>query len=195
RLGANPYVNAFSEKILTGQLKTNGTLSHIELQNAALQWGDSTALKITGSIKNITNPDQLQYDLKDLEFKTDSTDIKRFISEKELGVSIPKTVALNRSLKGSRSEMYTKAQLSTSEGNIHLDGSFTNQDMLKFDAQLEVEKLQLSQLLQNEKLGPLSFTATVAGKGDSVNTLDATLSSDFKEFTYDSYDFSNLKLD
>src|SRR5690606_9560027 len=104
---------------------------------------------------NVTRPDQLQYDLKKVVFKTDSTDVRRFFSEKDLGVYIPKTVALTAKLKGSRNEINTKAQLNTSEGNIHLEGSFTNQEILKFDAQLQVEKLQLGQLLQNEKLGPL----------------------------------------
>src|SRR5690606_22887146 len=123
KLGQNSYIKAFSEKKLTGRLKTEGTLADIKLQDMALHWGDSTTLEIVGSVKNVTEPDRLQYDIRNLHFQTDSTHIYRFISKKELGISLPTTLSLSGILKGGYQELSTKAQLKTSQGNIGLEGS------------------------------------------------------------------------
>lgn len=194
-LEENPYIKALSDKIINGKLNVAGTLAELTIKNSAVNWGESTFLKVNGSVKNITQTGQLEYNLDEIQFKTDSTDVSKFISEKELGISIPDTLLLNGNLTGNLYDLSTKAHLITSDGTINLEGSLFTKDTLTFDAQLKVEKLELGQIIQNNKIGPLTFTAHASGKGLSVNSLDAHLTSDFSSLSYDSYDFSNLKLD
>ena len=49
-------------------------------------------------------------------------------------------------------------------------------------------------LLQNEALGNINLNLTASGKGNSVNDLDAKLNSEITSFTYNDYEFKDIKI-
>ncbi|MCG2460809.1 translocation/assembly module TamB domain-containing protein [Flavobacteriaceae bacterium F89] len=194
-LAGNTYLQALSDKTINGNLEADGTLAEMTFQNTVLKWGKSTSLKVNGSIKNMTRTDLLAFNLDTILFKTDSTDIGKFISENDLGVRIPDTLDLQGNLVGNLNKMATKTQLITSEGTINLEGNIFNNETLSFEAQLQIDKLEIGKIFLNDKIGALSLTANASGKGSSFSSLDARLSSDIKSLSYDSYDLSNIKLE
>src|SRR5690606_23646279 len=140
------------------------------------------------------NPDQLRLDLQQFVVKTQKTDAQKFLPVNNSGIDIPDVLIIRGNLTGSLNDFKTTTVLTTPEGDITVDGNFTNTDILAFDATINVNSLELDKILMNPKLGTVTFVAKASGKGSSLNTLDATLESDFTTLEFNNYDFSNLSL-
>jgi hypothetical protein len=154
----------------------------------------STTININCFVENIQNSDVLQLDIKQFNLKTKRDDVLQFVSEDSLGINIPKTIVLKGNAKGSLKDITGKADLIIPEGQVILEGKFANRNAISFDVELNVKKMQLNKLLKNERLGTTTFVIKTSGKGNNINTLDATLESNFASLGYDNYDFSDLKL-
>jgi translocation and assembly module TamB len=192
-LKKNEYLNTLSKKLLTGNLKVNGYLSSIAISNMKANWG-ATTISANGTVQNITNPEQLAFDIPNFSAITTRSDIVQFVDEKELGVSLPKDVKLTGTFKGNLKDIFTKAYLTTTQGIASVDGYFKNGSDLEFDAHLSIDSYKLNELLQNEQLGELSLTLQANGKGKTINNLDANIEATISSFKYNNYDIKDLKL-
>ena len=70
-----------------------------------------------------------------------------------MGISIPKNIQLSGNFEGGLEDLSTKALLQTSEGDIRINGNFSNQEEIVFEGTMTSEHLQLGNILQNESLG------------------------------------------
>ncbi|WP_086475640.1 translocation/assembly module TamB domain-containing protein [Arenibacter amylolyticus] len=193
-LKENEAFQVLAKKSVSGKLFLEGTLGNLQLQNTALQWGKTTALQLQGTLSNLMQTDSLYVDFPKLEFTTLKTDVAQFLNEEELGVTLPDSIQITAVLKGTLATMDAQAILKSPDGSISLDGNFSSKELVAFNGQLEVVQLHLEKLLNNEQLGPVSFTLNATGSGSSVNTLHAEVDTDFTELQWQGYDFSNLKL-
>ncbi|WP_430409361.1 translocation/assembly module TamB domain-containing protein [Kordia sp.] len=191
----NTYITAFSKKQLTGSLQLNGTLNDLNIPNTDLTWGENTKINLQGSIKNALDIDNLTVDFKNFNLVSNKKDAFNFIDPALVTVQVPEKFQLKGTLNGGLTNLKTNATLKTSDGNIVLKGNFKNNKKIAFNGTFNVDNLALGKILSNEKLGVYSFTTTVNGEGNSLNTLDATLATDFKKLSYNGYDFSELNLD
>ena len=194
KLANNQYLNTLSQKDISGTIRLTGTLKQIQLAETNVQWGTTTAITVEGSVKDVLNPDQLHLDLQQFVVKTQKTDAQKFLPVNNSGIDIPDVLIIRGNLTGSLNDFKTTTVLTTPEGDIKVDGNFTNTDILAFDATLNVNSLELDKILKNPKLGTVTFVAKASGKGSGLNTLDATLESDFTKLEFNNYDFSNLSL-
>ena len=193
-LNQNEYISKLKQKPITGSVRANGTAQDLQLNNLRLQWGTSTKISTQGRLVSITDPEQLQLDLRAIDITSTKTDLQQFVSEKDLGISIPKKIQLTGNLKGSLANLTADAVLQMPEGRIEVVGDYKNTDGLAFDAEVKTIELDLGTLLQNESLGKISAEITTKGSGSSINTLDAELNSNFTKLTYNDYDLSDLQL-
>lgn len=193
-LKENIQFQNLTKKEVSGKLFAEGTLEKLQVKNSALQWGKSTRIQLEGSLANLMQPDSLHVDLPNLNFTTVKTDVAQFINEEELGISLPDSILINASLLGTLSDLKGEAKVGSPDGDIMLAGNFVNKDKIQFDAEVEVVQLQLQKLLNNEQLSPVSFTLKTSGSGNSLNTINAKLDSDFTDLKYQGYDFSKLDL-
>ncbi len=166
----------------------------LQITDTELQWGETT--NITGNLQvyDVMQPDSLSFDIAKLMAKTGRPDIIRFISEEEVGISVPEILVLEASGKGSLNAVTAEAKVSLPKGNARLTGSYDGKNGNRFSGNLEVDSLRLDKLLNNPQLGGLAFTMEVSGGGKSWNTLDAVLNTDFSQLDFAGYDFSNLNL-
>ena len=88
-LKKNSDLVTLSEKQLTGNINTSGTLALVNLTDTTLKWGDSTQISAIGTLKNVTNPETLQFDIPQFSAETKRSDILKFVNEENLGVSLP----------------------------------------------------------------------------------------------------------
>ncbi|MEO6348704.1 MAG: translocation/assembly module TamB domain-containing protein, partial [Aquaticitalea sp.] len=193
-LKKNKYLYTLSKKLLTGNLKANGYISDINVSKMKVDWG-STHISANGNIQNVTDPNQLAFNIPNFSAITKKSDIVQFVEEKDLGVNLPEDVKLVGNLKGNLNDITTKASLTTSQGLATVDGHFKNGKTLDFDADLSIEKYKLNELLQNDQLGELSLTVTATGKGKTINNLDANVEATISSFRYNNYTIKNLKLE
>lgn len=194
-LSKNEYVQKLASQTITGTLSANGTLKAIQIPNVNIHWGENTKLQATGELLHSLQPDALAFDFSTIKATTTREDVLRFVSENELGISIPKTIVIQAAASGNPQDIKGNIALTIPEGKAKITGSFKNNTQIAFDGKVQVDSLQLNKLLKNEKLGDLSFTMNTAGSGNSIQTLNATLNADFTALEFNNYDFSNLDLD
>lgn len=193
-LKKNEYLRTLSKKYLTGNITASGYLSSVQIPNLNVQWGNGTRISATGNVQNITHPDNLQFNLPRFSVLTRRSDLLQFVSEKDLGVTLPETVSIKGQIKGNLNDVYTKANITTSQGIAIIDGHFKYGDNLNFDADIEIKDYQLSKLLNNNVLGNLSLSLKTHGKGKTINDLDATLDATISSFKYNNYQLEDLKI-
>lgn len=193
-LKSNNYLNTLSKKPLKGTIKANGYLANINLQNAFINWGNTTRVSANGNILNATNPDELTLNIPSYSAETIKKDLTKFVNETELGVSLPENIKITGNLKGGLNNISTNSKITTSQGIATIDGSFKNAETIAFDANVKINDYKLSELLQNETLGNLSLTLKANGSGKTINTLDAKVDAVISNFGYNQYVIKDLNL-
>ncbi|MGB6152826.1 MAG: translocation/assembly module TamB [Pricia sp.] len=194
-LANNEYVQKAAEKPVTGNFEANGTLARIEIPNLNIKWGESTSLVAKGSVNKAMAPDSLSFDFSTVRATSARKDVLRFVNEDSLGIAMPETILIEASAKGSVDDMVADVILKIPEGTAQLTGNYSDRSNIAFDGTLNVDSLRLDKILKNEQLGGVSFTIDAKGSGNDVGSLNASLTSDFQQLSYDGYDFSNLQLD
>jgi translocation and assembly module TamB len=190
----NSHLLALSKKVVNGRVRAVGALDDFNVEDAFIAWGEGTSLTWSGSLKHALQPDHLQFEARPLLIKSQKSDILHFVDEEALGIALPETITLRAEAKGDNDGSTLLATLTIPEGEVTIDGKFTNKDQLAFNAHIDVNQLQLNKLLKNEQLGTLTFEATASGSGTALATLSASLQSDFKTLEFNHYDFSGLTL-
>ncbi|PNW27569.1 hypothetical protein BKP44_12205 [Formosa algae] len=193
-LKTNPYVDSLSQKLITGQIYANGYVSAITLENTKVNWGQATRMSTSGVIENATDPDLLKFNISNFKAETVKTDVLKFINETDLGINLPKDIALQATLKGTINNLETKAKLNTSQGVANLDATYTDINGLAFTTDLTIEEFKLNELLLNEELGALSLSVKASGSGKNINTLDAKLEAMISNFKMKNYEIINLPI-
>ena len=184
-----------AQRPITADLKVDGSLGVLNIAKTDVNWGNSTRLQVRGTVSNPMDTDRLRLDLPILNFRSRRADLMAFVNESQLGIRLPEEIRLDSELKGSFNDLVADVSLIMPEGEIRLNGHYVNTDQIAFNADLQVNQLQLNQLLQNDQLGALTFDIHTEGKGSSLEDLDAVLTSDFKELNYNNNDFSGLVLE
>ncbi|WP_041557795.1 translocation/assembly module TamB domain-containing protein [Cellulophaga algicola] len=191
----NEYLKKIALKPFTGNINASGTLKEIDLSNIKLNWGENTQLVAKGKLYDSMQPDILSFDFNTIQASTNRKDILAFVSESDLGISIPNTIKLNAVVSGSPDNLKGNLELKIPEGTATVTGKYSTKDQIAFEGKLKVDSLRLDKLLKNEQLGALSMTMNLSGNGNSINSLNAYLETDFTQLEFNTYDFSNLKLD
>ncbi len=194
-LATNEYVKKVAKRPVTGNFEANGTLSSIQIRNLNIDWGESTSLVAKGQVNNVTKPESLSFDFNTIRATSARKDVLQFVSEDSLGISIPESILVDASAKGSVDDMAADVLLKIPEGTAQLTGSYSNRQSIAFDGNLKVDSLRLDKILKNEQLGAITFTMDAKGSGSSASTLNASLKSDFQQLSFKGYDFSNLVLE
>ncbi|MHA7059153.1 translocation/assembly module TamB domain-containing protein [Aquimarina sp. M1] len=193
-LAKNRYVDSLAKKRIRGSLQADGKISDFNTNISSLYWGADTNLKLKGAVKNLLTEKEIRVDTLKYSMRTTNNDVKAFINESDLGIKIPDTTHISGQITGSINQIKGNATLQTSIGSVSINGNYKNQRTIAFDGAINITKLQLQKLLNNEQLGAVSLSAKISGSGTSLNTLNATLNTDFKQLTYKKYDFSDLTL-
>lgn len=190
----NPYLKTLAQRNLTGSLAASGVLSNMKIPNANVQWGPTTSISTSGSIKNATVPDSLRFDLPSFNAVTTRSDLEKFIPQDSLTISLPKEINLSGSLAGSTTNMDADAVLTTSQGLARLDGNFEFRDRIVFDGNLSIEEYRLNELLNNEQLGSLSLNLKATGQGKDLNSLNAQVDATISNFSFNNYQIKDLNI-
>lgn len=190
----NKIINDLSKKPFTGNFYADGTFASIEIFNSKVFWGKSTQVYLNGILKNLTNPDKLSINIPDFIAETIKKDVLTFISEEDLGIKIPEKIYLTGTINGGLNNVATNLKLKSSQGTIALNGNFKNTNTIAFDADINIEKYQLDELLKNDQLGEISIKVNAKGSGKSLNDLDATLNATVSDFKFQNYAIKDLNL-
>lgn len=193
-LKSNEYLQALSKRPLTGSLRTTGSTAAMQISNLVANWGNETAIMATGSLRNAIDPDNLYVNFPSIKMRSTRADMGRFVNEKDLGVQLPQRFSLAANVKGSIDDIKTIATLTTTSGNLKLDGGFKNQNLMAFNATIKAQEVDLGSILQNPQLGKLNFNITTEGSGSTLNNLDALVDATITSFSYNDYQIKDLPI-
>jgi len=191
----NPYLKTLSKRQFKGNLIASGTLGDINISDFNLDWGKTTQIKTSGSIQNATQPESIQFNLPEFTFQTNRSDLLMFMSEEDLGVSLPNNLKLSGDIKGSPDDISTQAKLESTQGLVAIEGRFKNQDKIEYNAELDIKAYKLDELLNNPQLGTLSLNLKSKGSGSGFSSIDGDLQALVSEFEYNDYLFKDLEID
>lgn len=194
-LAKNEYIQKAAKESITGNLEVNGTLARIKIPDFKINWGENTSLVAVGQVDNAMDSDALSFDFNTIRATSARQDVLQFVNEDSLGISVPETILVDASAQGTVDDMTADILLKIPEGTAQLTGKYANRESIAFDGTLKVDSLRLDKILKNEQLGGVSFTIDAKGSGSTVNSLNASLKSDFRQLSYKGYDFSNLVLE
>ncbi|MGM0391787.1 MAG: translocation/assembly module TamB domain-containing protein [Bacteroidota bacterium] len=193
-LKQNEYLVELSKKVLTGNLKVDGSLSSLEIPSANFKWGQNTALNATGTVENPMDTEKLGFNFPSFSFSSTRSDVVGFVKEEDLGIKVPAQLSLRGSIEGSPENIKTAARLQTSQGAIAVNGSFSGAETISYTANVDVMELNLGELLQNENLGTLNMELSSRGSGENINVLNATLESTITSLKYSEYSIKDWKI-
>lgn len=183
----NEYLVALSQKRLTGNLDVSGYLSSMDIPTMNLRWGGDTKISVRGHIDNATDMDHLRFNIPSFSAETKRGDLLRFVSEEELGVSLPEDVLLQGSAKGNLEDVIAQADLTTTQGIVTVEGEFKNGQEIAFDADLKIQEYKLNELLNNDQIGSLSLNVKTSGSGNNINELNAVLDANISSLELGGY--------
>ncbi|HZH70276.1 MAG TPA: translocation/assembly module TamB, partial [Flavobacteriaceae bacterium] len=184
---------ALSQHLIKANLHVNGTLDQLRLHSVNIDWNKS-ALHFAGEINNVTEFEELGFEVKNFNLKTQRNDIQDFVDEAELGIVIPETVHLNATAKGTPSNLVTAVTLQIPEGKIEADVRYKNEEELAFETLVSVDDLKLGKLLDDEQFGDLDFSVEVSGSGEDLYALDAEMLAQIERFSINDYPIENFEI-
>ncbi len=193
-LRSNEYLVTLSQKPVYGEIRAEGTLASLQISQANVNWGASTSLAARGSIQNVTEPENLQFDFPRIRMISQKGDVRSFVDQQQLGINLPEEFTLTADVSGSTEAIDAEANLESSAGQFALDASYSGREGISFEADLDVSNLALGTILQNEQLGELNMKLNATGKGETINTLDATLDATVTSFMYNGYPIKDLRI-
>ena len=190
----NEYIKALTQNRITGTIKADGSLKNLNIPLTHITWGKNTDITVRGTVRHTMTPDSLRFDLPSIRFRTVKNDIAAFVSEQDSGVVFPDTLSLTGKARGGTDAAEAVLDLQTSDGNVQLDGNFSNTGDKPFKAAVKADSIHLEKLLQNPKLGPLSLTVTSSGNLKDVYRMDAVLEARITRFEMKDYIIEDLPL-
>lgn len=192
-LRANEYIKTLARHRINGRIKANGLLSDINVSNLQVYW-NNTSISTKGRLKNLTKPNLMSFDLPRFVVVSKRSDVVQFVKEENLGVQLPEDLELKGSLVGNMKDVKVDALLTTTQGLVQLDAFFKNDGLIEFGADLSIDDYKLNELLQNEKLGPISIKLKTQGDGTDINRLNVHLETEITSFKLENYEIKDLKL-
>ena len=192
-LRENEYIKALARAPIRGAIRATGKLDNLNINPVRLNWSN-TSISGSGRVVNLQDPDNLSFNFPNLKMRSQRSDLVNFVKEEDLGVKLPEQVSLSGSFRGNTSDIETSSVLVTTYGSLKVDGNFSTGDQIVFDAEVQGDSIALGNLLQNEALGDIQLKLKAKGSGETLDGLNAELSSEISSFTYNNYEFKNIDI-
>jgi len=181
---------------ISGKIK--GSLSDLAGKNIRLKAGSHTELN--GDIHLIGLPDigKTYIDFKSNDFRTSYRDISTFVpSIKTIGnprVDRIENLRFVGNFRGTIRNFVTSGTIETNLGTI-----LTNVSMQLpldrpaiYSGNMLTNDFQLGKFLDDNTLGKISFKGKVEGRGLALNTINASLDGNVREFSYNGYKYEDI---
>ena len=182
--------------LISGKIK--GTLADLTGKNIRINAGSHTELN--GDIHLIGLPDinNTNIDFKSNNFRTTYRDIITFIpSLKKIDnprIDRIENLHFTGNFIGTIHHFITSGTIETNLGSLVTNVSMqlpTNGNAI-YSGDMLTNDFQLGRFLDDSSLGKISFKGKVAGSGLALNTINANLDGNIREFSYQGYTYEDI---
>ncbi|MEQ8471466.1 MAG: translocation/assembly module TamB domain-containing protein [Marinoscillum sp.] len=191
----NQALRQIGKKPITLSADGSGPINELNINKVLLSYGKKTHINVSGQVLNAMDSENVGF--KNLKYNIRSTDkdLTNLIGLPDSsGISLPAQISFSGKTTGGLQTLTTSNQIKTSDGNISLSGTFKRATGIDLNLKLSTDSLLIGKILGDDQLGALTFNLSAQASGDSLSSLNGTLTSDFKSISYAGYDFSELSL-
>ena len=184
---------------MTLAAQAQGSLEEIAIQNLSFSTSAYSAFAASGIIKNITHVDELLLDLEIENLQTRAADLVGFMPNglppilDSLG-----DIQYVGKFDGTLRKFDLKGGLKTDIGNVNSDiflDFVRDYSSASYLGKISTEEFQLGKLLSQADLGTITLEMKVQGEGFVLDSLNAVAEGQIKQFIYNNYEYTDLKLD
>ena len=173
--------------------KTEGMFGDFNINNFQVSFGN-TNLNLTGNVKNLDTPSNLQVDAaiekSNLSYK-DARNLLKPLDLPEFENLTMRETSLY--FKGEPTKFYATLFTNIGNGKLNLDCFLNTQgDELEYDVSLESERINLSPIIKMKT--NLNSYISVQGSGLSPDNWDADILCEIKNSEFDNYSLDSLTL-
>ncbi|WP_421879683.1 translocation/assembly module TamB domain-containing protein [Marinoscillum sp.] len=189
------YLKTLESKRLSVDAKVIGNLEGLAIDQFTVNWGNTTSFDVKGKVYQPTVPHLIR--VKEISYQTESTneDIALWMSLDSAGLDLPERISFSGQSNGSLKQFTTQNLLKTADGDIEIKGSMTQkQELIEYAIETQIRALQVGKIINNPEIGAITARIKTEGKGNSLASLNASLTSHFDSLSYSGYDFTALTL-
>ncbi|HEY5744590.1 MAG TPA: translocation/assembly module TamB domain-containing protein [Chryseolinea sp.] len=175
-----------------------GQVKELSLDKFSVGLLSNTSLKANGTLTGLPDVKHAKALLTLQEFYTTAADIHTLVPDSLIpqSIALPEWIKLTGKFSGTLQAPQANAWLTTSLGNIKLDGRMNLEKSQKenYSAQVLVKDFELGKLLKQDSMGTLNMRAAVKGSGLSIDDLNARLDVHVVNFKYAGYTYHDFKV-
>ena len=162
--------------------------------------GDGFAISGRLSLKNISNPSSLKYDLAISKSRLSKKFLMKLIPPGSLppGISLPEVNNISGTLTGNINNLVADLKLGGSYGLITVKGYIKNMKDPKtanYDLFITTDNYDIGKLLsQDSILGKVTGSFTAKGTGYDYKTMHSNIKASIKQLQYNRYNYHNADI-
>ena len=111
-------------------------------------------------------------------------------------MDLPQDFTISGTINGNAGTLNTKMNVLTSDGNVAINGTFSNftdPAKVKYNGQVITNNLQVGKILrQQNTIGPLSATIAANGQGLTPDNINTKFSAAITSASYNQYQYRNI---
>jgi hypothetical protein len=177
----------------------SGTMDRLKVERLQFRGLQNTEINASGTLMGLSNPNNAGGNFSIYRFHTVKSDMALFTPpELNKQMNLPQSVDLSGVISGNTGRLNTRLNLSTTDGDVDLDGSFANlmnPSSLTYNATLRSTGLRLGKILRQEgQIGSLTGSFTANGRGVTPDAINTQFKASINSVGYNKYAYRNIKL-
>ncbi|MDY3521613.1 translocation/assembly module TamB domain-containing protein [Riemerella anatipestifer] len=197
-LKKNEILKQYPKSVLNIDASLRGKVNDLNINALHISGLGSTILDISGQIKNVTNPNLLNYNIAINELKTTKKDIQNLAPRNSIpsNIELPQTISLKGNARGNTFSILSHLNINTSLGNLRLDAyaNLKPQNREKYTILADADNIVLGKLLRNKDLGIFSGEIKANGVGFNPKTAQTSINGNIKKFDFKGYRYTGVNL-
>lgn len=181
---------------ITGRIK--GSVSDLQGKNIRIHAGQHTTLYGDIHLTGLPDVDKTFITFKSNDFQTTYKDVITFIpylkSLHQPRIDRIENLHFVGNFQGTFRNFAASGTIETNIGTMvtNLNMKFPNKGATIYSGTVLTNNFELGEFMGDSSLGSVSFRGKVEGSGLSVNTVNATLDGNFREFNFNGYTYNDI---
>lgn len=197
-LRTTPPFNQYPRSFIDLDTEIEGTVNDLLIPNLKVSGLDRLKIDANGRIRNLTDPDNLYYNLNISELSSSAQTIFNLVPRGTIpsNISLPSFFTIRGKAKGTTRLIDADLILTSTLGNAdilaNLDMRRKNREVYGLEANLR--DFRIGEILQNPDLGAVSAQISAHGKSFDFADAEAELNANVDYVDYNAYRYRNLDL-
>lgn len=196
--GMNPFKSS-PDAVLNIDGKISGKVNDLTIGDMSISGFRNTALRASARIKGLPDMTRAYFDVRIAHLTTRRSDLYALAPPGTMptNISLPESLRLNGSFKGTTSVFSTKLNLNSSYGSANAVAAYDSRikGRERYKADIRLNNFHVGHLIKQDTLiGRVTMAGNAAGTGIDPKTMNAVFAARVVRAHYNGYGYTNLNL-